>query len=345
MVAGILDRWFGEDPELWLAAIARAGSWGGTVPALIESVALHEDRGEYDRIPGHAKDEGRAPRWPRGIDASAVLLAMAPPTLVDLFLDQCASSEPSRGILTRVMDRGPIVPKLVAYALGGEKSTPAMLQAYFRNPGMLAAGLRERVLRKPADVEVLQEVYLDSAADRTLRVGCVRRAEAAGGFEPGFRDGLVRGRFRDGSVSGGSVGDEDDTRLMEPLLASGDPVLVHWLLKRLNSRLSLPALRWAGYATLARTAGPEPVWALEQERVGRLEKMAGPVRASMADGDIAPILAAAEAVPLTIGVPGTAMELGAPMIEPWPYTDLISEHVEGNPRRLKAVALLRDWVD
>jgi hypothetical protein len=61
--------------------------------------------------------------------------------------------------------------------------------------------------------------------------------------------------------------------------------------------------------------------------------MDAPVRASMAAGSAAPILAAAEATPVSVGPAGSAMELGAPMIEPWPYTELISEHVEGNARR------------
>ncbi|GAA1952972.1 hypothetical protein [Catenulispora subtropica] len=325
VVAAMFDRWWGEDPELWSRAVARAGAWRGTVTELVASAAGLEDRG---RLPDGGKPRGRAPRWPRGVDASAVLLSMAPPGVVELFLDGCQGSEPSRGILTRMLDRGPVLPSFVDYALGG-LATRAMVDAYLRNPVIDGAALRERVLRDPANVEVLQDVYLNRSADRALRVGCVRRAEAAGGFQPAFAARLVR--------------EEHDSGLMEPLLASGDPQLVHRLLKRLNGRLSTPALRWAGYATLARAAGPEPVWALEQERVGRLEKMAEPVRASMATGDVTPILAFAEAVPLTIGAAGTAMELGAPVIEPWPYTELIRRHVEGSPDRVRAVGTLRGW--
>jgi hypothetical protein len=120
-----------------------------------------------------------------------------------------------------------------------------------------------------------------------------------------------------------------------PLLASGDPQLVLSILRRVTTKV--PGLRWAAYATLARMAGPEPVWALEQERAGTLARMDEPVRASMAAGSAAPILAAAEATPVTIGPAGSAMALGAPQIEPWPYTELIREFVDGDEHRRTVV--------
>lgn len=326
VVAAMLDRWLGEDPGLWLGTVARAGGWQGTLPELIESVAGYEDRGQPEQALGRSGADGRAPRWPRGVDASAVLLAMAPPGVVERFLEGCEWHAATRGFVVRMLDRGPLLPALVDYAMSGAHATPEMFDAYVRNPAFLAAGLRARVLGSPQDVEALQEAYFDDAADRTLRIGCVRRAEAAGGFPSAFLERLLH---------------YDYVPHMEPLLASRDPQLVHLLLKRITHRVSTPALRWAGYATLASVAGLEPVWALEKERVGRLDKMAEPVRVSMTTGEIAPILAAADAAPLTIGAPGTRMELGAPEIEPWPYTDLIREHVETNPRRQRAVGLLR----
>lgn len=332
VVAAILDRWLGEDPGLWLGTVARAGTWHGSFPALIESVAGFEgdeDRGEPHRIPRGAMGTGRAPRWPRGVDASAVLLAMAPPPVQRRFLEACERSTSSRGILTRMIDRGPLVPALVDHVLENESQTA--FDAYFRNPVFLAGALRDRVLREPADVKVLQETYLYDTADRALRIGCVRRADAAGGFEPSFIDRLMNPAW--------------PRALREPLLASSDPQLLRRLLKRVDRRLSTPALLWTAYATLARAVGPEPVWALEQERAGRLEEMADVVRVSMVTGDIAPILAAADATPPTIGAPGSAMELGAPEIEPWPYTGLIREHVETSPHRKRAVGLLRAGTD
>ncbi|NUR24890.1 MAG: hypothetical protein HOV83_03420 [Catenulispora sp.] len=320
VVAAVLERWLGDDPELWSAVVAQAGAWPGTVAELVAwGSAGYADLETFSL-------GGRAPRWPRGVDASAVLLAMAPAGVPELFLESCEQSASSRGILTRILARGPVLPMFADHALG-ELGTPAMFEAYHRNPVSKTAALRERVLLEPGKLQVLQEVYLARAADRALRVGCLRRAEVVGGFPAEFVARLVR--------------DEAEAEFVEPLLASRDAQLVHRLLKRLNNRLSTPALRWAAYATLAQAAGPEAVWALEQERAGRLHKMAEPVRLSMTTGEIAPILDAAEAVPLTIGAPGTAMELGAPVIEPWPYTDLIREHIDGSPYRLRAVETLR----
>lgn len=335
VVAAMLDRWLGEDPELWLETVARAGAWRGSFTELIAAVAGVEDpirldgRERESERSETAKRGGRTPRWPRGVDASAVLLAMAPPGLVELFLEDCRQNRASRGILVRMLDRGPLIPALVEEATAGVSAMPAMAEAYKRNPAFAVAELREQVWRDHGNAKALQAIYRNPSGDLAIRIGCVRRAEAVGGFSAHFIARLLSDKSR--------------PPLLEPLLASSDPELVHRVLKRLNRRhtLSTPALRWAAYATLARAAGPEVVWALEHERAGRLERMAEPVRASMAAGDAAPILAAAQAAPLVLGAVGTARELGAPDLEPWPYTALIREHVETSWRRRRAVGLLR----
>lgn len=311
VVAALLERWIGADPDAWRALTMRAGVHLGSVVELVESVAR----------PDSADPElwaGRAPRWPRGVDGSAVLLAMAPPGIVEGFLERCATSEASAGVLTRMLDRGPLHPLFVEYATG-PLGTEAMRAALDRNPVYRITKLRERVLRERDDIAVLEQTYFQPGVDRALRIGLVRLTEAIGGFRPLFAARLESNKR--------------DIEVMEPLLVSGDPQLVLWVLRRVNDRVRDPAMRWAGYAALARTAGPEPVWALEKERVGALSRMAEPVRESMATGSVEPILAAAEAAPVGVGTPGSVLELGAPLIEPWPYTDLIRGHVEGTARR------------
>ena len=315
VVAALLERWVGEDPDAWRALTMRAGSHLGSVSGLVGSVAHPESADPSSWA-------GRAPRWPRGVDASAVLLAMAPPGIVEAFLEDCVTNEASAGVLTRMLDRGPLHPLFVEHALG-PRGTEAMRAALNRNPVHGITKLRELVLRGRDDIAVLEQAYFQSGVDRALRIGLVRLAEAIGGFRPLFASRLQSSK-RDAAV-------------VEPLLVSGDPQLVLWLLRRVNDRVRVPALRWAGYATLARTAGPEPVWALEKERVGALSRMAEPVRESMATGSVAPILAAAEAAPVSVGPPGSVMELGAPLVEPWPYTALIAEHVHGHERRTALV--------
>ena len=301
VVAALLDRRVGDDVKSWLALAMRAGSYQGSLVELIESVGY----------PEHVDPDlrsGRAPRWPRGVDASAVLLSMAPPGIVEAFLDDCATNVAAAGILTRMLDRGPLHPKFLDYALGPMGSN-AMRGALFRNPAYALTKVREQVLRERNDIAVLEDAYFASVADRALRIGLVRLADAAGGFRPEFASRLERYK-RDLSV-------------MEPLLVSSDPELLHWVLRRVNREVTVPAMRWAAYTTLALTAGLEPVWALERERVGRLSKMAEPVHASMVTGSVDPILDVAEGAPVMVGPPETAMELGAPLIEPWPYTELI----------------------
>lgn len=314
VVAALLERWVGRDADAWLALVMRAGSHRGSVVELVDSVVRPERADPSSWA-------GRAPRWPRGVDASAVLLSMAPPEIVEGFLGTCLTSGAERGVLTRMLARGPLHPLFVDYATG--LGTDAMRNAVRRNPVHEITQLREKVLRAPTDVAVLEHAYLRaSEADRALRIACVRLAEAAGGFRPRFLERLSQDR-------------DGDVDLLEPLLASGDPELVLSTLRRVTTKVR--PLRWAAYATIARMAGPEPVWALEQERAGTLARMDGPVRASMAVGSEAPILAAAEAAPVNVGPAGSLMELGAPLIEPWPYTELIRECVDGVAYRRAAV--------
>ena len=310
VVAALLERWIGDDRDLWLALAMRAGAYHGTVVEMLESVVRPE-------LADPSSWAGRAPRWPRGVDASAVLLAMAPPGIVEAFLDECVTSEAAGGVLTRMLDRGPVHPRFMQYAIGS-LGTQAMWLAAYRNPGYKISQLRQQVLQYPTDIVLLEHAYLYAEeADRGLRVACVRLAEAVGGFRPRFLDALEHR--------------QEAMELQEPLLVSGDPALLLPALRRVTTRV--PALRRAAYATLARLAGPEPVWAMEQERAGTLARMDTSVRESMASGTSGPILAAAEATPVSIGPAGSAMALGAPVIEPWPYTELIREHVEGNARR------------
>lgn len=314
VVAALLERWIGDDPKTWLALAMRAGSHRGSVVELIDSV-VHPERADPSAW------AGRAPRWPRGVDASAVLLALAPPGIAEAFLEDALTNVAARGILVRMLDRGPLHPLFVDHALGGS-GTEAMRRSLIRNPVFEGTLLREHVLRERGDIAVLEESYVAAAADRALRIGLVRLADEIGGFRPEFSTRLESY--------------DADVPALEPLLMSCDAGLVHWVLKRVNTSVS-QALRWTAYANLARAAGPEPVWALEKERAGRLKRMAAPVRESMSTGSIAPILAAAGTTPADVGPPTSAIELGAPLIEPWPYTELIREHVEHDWRRLALV--------
>jgi hypothetical protein len=77
-----------------------------------------------------------------------------------------------------------------------------------------------------------------------------------------------------------------------------DPAPIVALLKTLPDLG--PADRVRLYARVAELAGPEPVWAIELERVGALDRMMPAVRASMASGDMEPLARAVEETPLEV---------------------------------------------
>lgn len=328
-VADLLAESLGEAAVLWRTLLLQVGAWPGPFAELVALVA------EGGELPAPS---GRAPRWPRGVDAAAVLLTLAPPKAADGFLAEAASSPAVAGVVTRVLDRGPIPLALVEYALGPEGS-PAMRRALARNRES-GFGLLARLVEEfPAETEMLAVVYLalsrwtvDAGPSRLgavddLRARIVLHSEEHGGLH----ERLLR-RFRHFRA------DLDELR---PALASQNPATLHSVLTRVNGRID-PGHRIRAYASLAALTGPEPVWALELKRVGTLEKASSAVRASMAAGGIEPLLEAAD---LT-GVPSYAEK---PLGELWPgepqvtaagpdTAGLVRAELDGRPERWRAVA-------
>jgi hypothetical protein len=181
------------------------------------------------------------------------------------------------GVLTRILDRGPVPPWLLDYALGPQ-GTPGMRLAAARNPASTVGTLWRLADREPAEPGVLAAVYLHPLASLELRIATVVRAEAVGGLYPGLVRRLVS-RYA-------------EPALLQPALESRDPELLHAVLRRSNRSLQTDR-RIVAYARLAAAAGPEPVWALELERAGSLERMHEAVRASMAEHSDEPLRAVA----------------------------------------------------
>lgn len=327
----------GDDPALWRTVLLQAGAWPGTFGQLVSLVA---DGADLPLPPG------RAGRWPRGVDAAAVLLTLAPAKAADAFLAEAETSAAVRGVVTRILDRGPIPVALVEYALGPQ-GTPEMRRALARNRDS-GFGLLIRLVEEfPAERETLAAVYpeVSRAAARSgprwagmvddLRARIVLLSEANGGLHS-----RLRHRLRN------TKAELDELR---PALVSQDPVTLHAVLARINTRID-PGHRARAYASLARLAGPEPVWALELQRVGTLEKAAASVRASMAAGDIGPLVEAADVT----GEPSYLK--GGPIGEIWPpeapgsqtgeaaspatpgTADLVRAELDGRPDRWRAVA-------
>lgn len=102
-----------------------------------------------------------------------------------------------------------------------------------------------------------------------------------------------------------------------------------------------PADRLRLYARLAELAGPEPVWAVELERVVVLDRMMPAVRASMASGDTAPLVLAVAQTPLD-AIPGPADDRWSRTSDGRTPEEIARAAFDGRPDRWLALAgLLR----
>lgn len=280
----------GPEPARWLKVLTRVAAWEGSLGTLLEAV----DAGEP--LPTR-----RGSRWPRGVDPAAVVLEVAPAGVVGAVLQAAgfsdadpdadhtpaAAAQPRdpetralTGVLTRILDRGPEPRWLLDLAIG-PRGTEAMRLAAARNPATTVGTLWRLADREPAEPGVLAAVYLHPLASLELRIATVVRAEAVGGIYPGLIRRLVT-RYA-------------EPALLQPALESHDPELLHAVLRRSNRSLQTDR-RIVAYSRLAAAAGPEPVWALELERAGSLERMHEAVRASMSAHSDEPLRAAATSI-------------------------------------------------
>jgi hypothetical protein len=367
----------GPDAGRWLKVLTRVaaregslgglGGQGGPGGGLLEAVEA-----------GEPLPTRRAARWPRGVDPAAVLLEVAPAGVVaELmaaagFADGAAqggaerpvaeavgSSDPEKhatadaatlggaeaqtsadrrvaeavgssdpevraliGVLTRILDRGPEPRWLLDLAVGPH-GTPAMRLAAARNPAATVGTLWRLADREPAEPGVLAAVYQHPLASLELRIAAVVRSEAVGGIYPALVQRLVT-RYA-------------EPALLQPALESHDPELLHAVLRRSNRSLQTDR-RIVAYARLATAAGPEPVWALELERAGSLEKMHEAVRASMSEHSDEPLRVAATGIARPDPERVTAgWDAGFQPTRP-NTADTVRRHLDGRPERWMRLA-------
>ena len=134
---------------------------------------------------------------------------------------------------------------------------------------------------------------------------------------------------------------------LAPLRNATDPMWVHEAVRQAAVRIEGPGLL-ACYARLAELAGLEPVWALELDRAGSLERMHPAVRASMAAGDAEPLHAGARVPPEAGPEPVPGRRTDAVLDDPlaWPLEDAVRARLDGRPERWRAVVkVLMSGVD
>jgi len=311
--AAVADA-IGPDPDRWIKVLTRVAAWEDSLTALLSAIDDGESlptrrghrwprgidpaavlleiapEGVVDRLlsaaaqaDSNSKQTAEPDSVPANRPAAGTGFAPEPNGIAT---DRPASAAHRRieaetgallGVLTRILDRGPIPRRLLDHALGPH-GTAAMRLAAARNPAATGGTLWRLADREPAEPRVLAAVYLHPLASRELRVAAIVRAEAAGGLYPGLVRQLVR---RDAEPA-----------LLLPALESRTPEVLHTVLSRGGQPIATDR-RLAAYARLAAAAGPEPVWALELERAGSLEEMHEAVRASMAAHSDAPLHEAA----------------------------------------------------
>ena len=309
----------GPEPTRWLKVLTRVASWEGGLGALLEAVdagaplptrrgsrwprgvdpaavvvevapaevvkAVLEAAGFGDSDASYAiADAAKLGGVAKKTGAEPIT---AGPGDADADHTSATASQPGdpetralRGVLTRILDRGPEPRWLLNLAIGPQ-GTEAMRVAAARNPAATVGTLWRLADREPAEPGVLAAVYLHPLASLELRIAAVVRSEAVGGIYPGLIRRLVT-RYA-------------EPALLQPALESRDPELLHAVLRRSNRSLQTDR-RIVAYAHLAAAAGPEPVWALELERAGSLEHMHEAVRASMSAHSDEPLRLAATSI-------------------------------------------------
>ncbi|MFD0633434.1 hypothetical protein ACFQ9X_19545 [Catenulispora yoronensis] len=126
-----------------------------------------------------------------------------------------------------------------------------------------------------------------------------------------------------------------------------DAVTLRQTVAAITGRVDEPALLCA-YGALAFAAGPEPVWALELQRVGSLEQALPEVRASLLTGTADPLIEAARQVPRRHWLDTVADEdhryqalrsdAELDRTGHFPREALVAAHLDGRPDRWREVA-------
>lgn len=273
----------GEEPAVWGALWGRAMAWGGTVPELVAEVA--RATGVAGAGAGaSAVPQAPMPRAPerhaRTVDPLVVLVSLAPPPALADLLAAVPHDDDVAGAVARMLDRKPLALALSEFALGPQ-GTPDMRRSLARNTAADETTLWRLLLREPIETRVLAELHLRRDAGDTLRLATLIRSHTADGLHP-----ALAGHLRKTAPGADTVA---------PALASGDPERIYAALRPVVTTID-PGHRALAYAALAAASGAETVWALELARVGTLEKADPAVRASMAAGDAAPLIAVVDGV-------------------------------------------------
>ena len=289
-----------QDPAAWAWFLHRAMTWPGTLPELAAEMTAELARdaagnagpppvGFPRRSPDDAGGAGAADDLRDRLstaDPIAVVASLMPrPVFASTLAAHLEGWDPAAvEDVTRLLECEPLLPDLTELALG-PRGTPAMRLKLAANPGADLATLWRIAAWDPAEPHALAVIYQHPDASYDLRTAVVIRSYSAAGPHPSLLK-LLENR---------APGTETLARLLTSgdADADADATTMHTALHAVLGTVDLGHLL-LGYAALAAVTGPEPVWALELERVGSLDRAIPEVRASMAAGSAALLTAAAD---------------------------------------------------
>ncbi|WP_194897354.1 hypothetical protein [Catenulispora pinisilvae] len=304
----------GDEPLRWYGVLARIYGWEGSFAELLDLAASWD--------PAPARPTLRIHHGlRRELFLPGVLLAMAPAAVIAGVL--AYDEQGCRSLIGTLFTSAPYHPGYFEYAYGpvGSDFARESLCAGFAKPLSVAYGLLERGV----STEYLARI---TATHGDLALGLRIYHSLAVSERPWGVSNLGRTKPEE----------------IHALLASAETA--EDLLRRLTElrpvfqrERGLSEQRLPAYLRLARLAGPEPVWSTELDYAGSLEIMHEAVRMSMATGDLAPLVAAADTVK-DPGPPSPQPNQGS--LTDWPLEDAVRSHLDGRKRRWRTVLRLAE---
>ena len=321
LLARHLSEELGEDDERWSAAIDLSGSFAGSVAELVRS----------DEAPGSVH---RFLNPYRSSYASQnVLLALAPPEVAARYLAGRLAPDHS--------------PSATAAAYKGE---------WIIGSGPLSRPLVERVVahgtigqfRRLLSNDLCPDYVLERVHSGYAREVLLRKINPPHVLSRAFRAFAEREPPHEAlRWTAGLPGHGGDKLVDLAWSLTGVPELLHQVVAAALDRAD-PATLTCLYGALADAAGPEPVWALDLERAGRLDAVLPQVRASMAAGGAEPLLEAARQTPRRhwidvldpeqFGCQGLRAEAELDRTGHFRLEALVAAHLDGRPERWAEVS-------
>ncbi|MEY9934751.1 hypothetical protein ABH926_009419 [Catenulispora sp. GP43] len=309
-LSAALTAALGAEPWRWFGVLRLADTWPRSFTDLLDEAAGWASESE-------PPDGTMRFRLPGELFLPGVVLALAPPAVVaDVLVHTGRRSE---GMLQGLLRHPPYLPAYREYAFGPDGSDYARqsLCASTGKPLALAHELLDHGMG-PRYTALIAAAHNDLA----LRLRVHRDPDSAANRWRTSSLAQTTPEQVHALLSGAETADE-----LYGLLTALKPLL------RRNTEAG--ALRVFAYRRLGELAGPEPVWSVELDLAGGLTLMVhSAVRASMAGGGLAPLIAAAEAK-TPPGPPEPAPNQG-PLTE-WPVEDAVRSHLDGRLDRWRAL--------